>query len=150
MNYIEIVNEYDKEIENIEILRKFIEFSCNKLNLKNVMFNVIITNDKSINEINKKYRGIDRPTDVISFALEDNKQINIPEIRVLGDIYISYDKVKSQALEYNHSEKRELCFLAIHGLLHLLGYDHMVKEDEEKMFKLQKEILEDYGIKRES
>lgn len=150
MNYIEIVNEYDKEIENIEILRKFIEFSCNKLNLKNVMFNVIITNDKSIHEINKKYRGIDRPTDVISFALEDNKQINIPEIRVLGDIYISYDKVKSQALEYNHSEKRELCFLAIHGLLHLLGYDHMVKEDEEKMFKLQKEILEDYGIKRES
>ena len=150
MNYIEIVNEYDKEIENIEILRKFIEFSCNKLNLKNVMFNVIITNDKSIHEINKKYREIDRPTDVISFALEDNKQINIPEIRVLGDIYISYDKVKSQALEYNHSEKRELCFLAIHGLLHLLGYDHMVKEDEDKMFKLQKEILEDYGIKRES
>ena len=150
MNYIEIVNEYDKEIENIEILRKFIEFSCNKLNLKNVMFNVIITNDKSIHEINKEYRGIDRPTDVISFALEDNKQINIPEIRVLGDIYISYDKVKSQALEYNHSEKRELCFLAIHGLLHLLGYDHMVKEDEDKMFKLQKEILEDYGIKRES
>ena len=74
----------------------------------------------------------------------------MPEVRVLGDIYISYDKVISQAKEYNHSIKREICFLAVHGLLHLLGYDHMKKEDEIKMFSLQKELLEDYGIKKES
>jgi len=72
-----------------------------------------------------------------------------PYVRVLGDIYISYDKVISQAEEYGHSTKREICFLAIHGLLHLLGYDHMNKEDEEKMFKLQKELLNSYGIKKE-
>ena len=67
---------------------------------------------------------------------------------MLGDIYISYEKVKSQALEYNHSLVRELCFLAIHGLLHLLGYDHMKKEDEIRMFELQKELLDSYGIKK--
>ena len=150
MNYVEIFNQYNKEVPNIDVLNSFIEFLCNKLGLKNVMFNVIITNNESIHKINKEYRNIDRPTDVISFALEDNKSIDVPEIRVLGDIYISYDKVIEQAKEYGHSEKRELCFLTVHGLLHLLGYDHMTKQDEIKMFNLQKELLEDYGIKKES
>ena len=149
MNYIEVFNEYGA-VEDLDIFKEFISCCTKKLGLKNVMFNVIIINDDSIHEINKKYRGIDRPTDVISFALEDEKQIDVPEVRILGDIYISYDKVISQALEYGHSKKRELCFLGVHGLLHLLGYDHMNKEDEIKMFKLQKELLEEYGIKKES
>ena len=68
--------------------------------------------------------------------------------RVLGDIYISIDQAKLQAKEYGHSLKRELCFLAVHGFLHLLGYDHMTKEEEEKMFHLQKEILDACNIKR--
>ena len=149
MNYVEIFNNYGHSIKDIELLKKFIDYACEYLNLENVMFNVIIVDDKSIHDINKNYRGIDRPTDVISFALEDEKQIDVPELRVLGDIYISYDKVISQALEYNHSQKRELCFLAVHGLLHLLGYDHINSTDEVKMFKLQKELLESYGIKKE-
>ena len=114
------------------------------------MFNVIIIDNDSIHKINKEYRGIDRPTDVITFALEDDKKIDTPEVRILGDIYISYDKVISQAKEYGHSTKRELCFLGVHGLLHLLGYDHMNKKDEEEMFSLQKELLDSYGIKKES
>lgn len=150
MNYIEVINEYEKKVEELEILKDFINYAASNLGLKNVMFNVIIINDNTIHKINKEYRNIDRPTDVITFALEDNKMIETPEVRVLGDIYISYDKVKSQAKEYNHSTKREICFLAVHGLLHLLGYDHMTKEDEEKMFGLQKELLEGYGIKKES
>lgn len=150
MNYIEVINEYEKNVEELEILKDFINYAASNLGLKNVMFNVIIINDNTIHKINKEYRNIDRPTDVITFALEDNKMIETPEVRVLGDIYISYDKVKSQAKEYNHSTKREICFLAVHGLLHLLGYDHMAKEDEEKMFGLQKELLEGYGIKKES
>src|SRR5574344_367372 len=89
----------------------------------------------------KRYRNIDRPTDVITFALEDDKQIDIPGVRVLGDVYISYDKVKMQAKEYEHSTTREICFLAVHGLLHLLGYDHMKKNDEERMFGLQEESM---------
>ena len=150
MNYVEVINNYKDDIKDMDTLKSFIDFCLKSLKLKNVLFNVIIINNDSIHKINKEYRGIDRPTDVITFALEDNKQINMPEVRVLGDIYISYDKVISQAKEYNHSIKREICFLAVHGLLHLLGYDHMKKEDEIKMFSLQKELLEDYGIKKES
>lgn len=149
MNYIEIINEYKKPIEELKLLEDFINYCAFKLKLKKVLFNVIIIDNESIHKINKKYRNIDRETDVITFALEDNKQINIPSIRVLGDIYISYDKVISQANEYNHSTKREICFLAVHGLLHLLGYDHMNKEDEDIMFGLQKELLNSYGIKKE-
>lgn len=151
MNYVEFFNNYGKDLDiNLVALKDFIIYCLDRLSLKKVLFNVIIINNDSIHKINKEYRGIDRPTDVITFALEDNKQINMPEVRVLGDIYISYDKVISQAKEYNHSIKREICFLAVHGLLHLLGYDHMKKEDEIKMFSLQKELLEDYGIKKES
>ena len=150
MNYIEVFNEYDKDIKELNILKDFINYASEKLSLKNVMFNVIIIDNDSIHKINKEYRGIDRPTDVITFALEDDKKIDTPEVRILGDIYISYDKVISQAQEYGHSTKRELCFLGVHGLLHLLGYDHMNKKDEEKMFSLQKELLDSYGIKKES
>ena len=150
MNYIEVFNEYDKDIKELNILKDFINYASEKLTLKNVMFNVIIIDNDSIHKINKEYRGIDRPTDVITFALEDDKKIDTPEVRILGDIYISYDKVISQAKEYGHSTKRELCFLGVHGLLHLLGYDHMNKKDEEEMFSLQKELLDSYGIKKES
>ena len=150
MNYIEVFNDYDKDIKELDILKDFINYASEKLSLKNVMFNVIIIDNDSIHKINKEYRGIDRPTDVITFALEDNKKIDTPEVRILGDIYISYDKVISQAKEYGHSIKRELCFLGVHGLLHLLGYDHMNEKDEEEMFSLQKELLDSYGIKKES
>ena len=70
------------------------------------------------------------------------------DFRLLGDIYISIDKCYSQAMEYGHSRERELCFLATHGILHLLGYDHMNASDEEKMFTLQEELLDGYNIKR--
>ena len=111
-------------------------------------FSVIIVDNKKIHEINKQYRGIDRPTDVISFALEDNEEIEFDHYRVLGDIYISIDKVREQASEYGHSEKRELAFLTVHGFLHLLGYDHMKPEDEKIMFARQEEILNGFGITR--
>ena len=98
-----------------------------------------------IHQINRDYRKIDRPTDVISFAFLDNEDrvsilSNKGEV-VLGDIYISVDIAKKQAEEYGHDISRELKFLFVHGLLHLLGYDHMKKEDEEIMFPLQEEIL---------
>ena len=148
MNYFDIFNEYNNDIKEIDLLDDFINYALDKLKLKDVMFNIIIVNNDKIHELNKTYRNIDRPTDVITFALEDNKNIDIPNLRVLGDIYISYDKVISQANEYGHSIKREICFLAIHGLLHLLGYDHMTKEDEEEMFALQEMILDEQNITR--
>ena len=148
MNEIGIFNEY-KEFEEFNELKPLTEYAVKYLKLDNVMFNVIIVNNEKIHEINKNYRNIDRETDVISFALEDDSIMPETDIRVLGDIYISLDKVISQAKEYNHSLKREVCFLCIHGLLHLLGYDHMNEKDEKIMFSLQEEILDSYGIKRE-
>lgn len=106
-------------------------------------FNIIFISDDEIHEMNKKYRGIDRPTDVISFALEDSSDdgYGLRE-RVLGDIYISIDRARSQAKEYGHSLNRELRFLSVHGFLHLLGYDHMNEEDEKEMFSRQELILD--------
>ena len=150
MNYINVINKYNDGIEDQKTLEDFIKYCIKKLKLKNVMFNVIIINNQEIHKLNKNYRNIDRPTDVITFALEDFDDGIKLSIRMLGDVYISYDKVISQANEYNDSKTRELCFLAIHGLLHLLGYDHMNKEEEKIMFSLQKELLDSYGIKKES
>jgi len=148
LNYFEIINETNKEIKELEEVNNLIEYALKHENLENVFFNIIIVDNKKIREINRDYRNKDAYTDVISFALEDYDDIKT-EFRMLGDIYISIDKANGQAIEYNHSLLRELGFLSIHGLLHLLGYDHM-KEDEEKiMFSKQKEILDSYGISRE-
>ena len=133
--------------EYFSVVHEVLEHGIKKLNVGDVCFNVIIVYNPYIHKLNKEYRNIDRETDVISFALEDDKTFNL-EIRVLGDIYISIDKAKSQSEEYGHSLKRELCFLAVHGMLHLLGYDHMEKDDEKVMFGLQEEILDEMGIKR--
>mgnify|MGYP000546817372 FL=1 len=147
MKNIGIFNETQEKVENLEILEPLLTYALEVENVDNLEFNVIIINNEEIHKINKEYRGIDRPTDVISFALEDYKDIKYEnDYRVLGDIYISVDKVREQAKEYGHSEKRELAFLAVHGLLHLLGYDHMEKEDEKVMFSKQELILDGYGI----
>lgn len=138
----QIYSETDKVTkQEKKYLKKILKHAIRYLKLKNINFNVIIVDNEYIHEINKKYRGIDRPTDVISFALEDYEGENYSDVRILGDIYISIDKARSQAIEYNHSIARELSFLAVHGLLHLLGYDHMEKEDEKIMFEKQELIL---------
>lgn len=134
----------DKELDE---LKDMLSDFCKREDLGNVIFNIIIIDNPTIHKINKEYRDKDAPTDVISFALEDDKTVIEPDgVRILGDIYISIDKVHEQALEYGHSFKRELSFLAVHGLLHLLRYDHMEKSDEEVMFKKQEEVLNYYEI----
>ncbi|MDN4525433.1 rRNA maturation RNase YbeY [Fictibacillus fluitans] len=109
--------------------------------------------DEMIHEINRQYRDKDRPTDVISFAMEEmgegEIEITGAELpRILGDIIISVDTAKVQAEEYGHSFMREIGFLAVHGLLHLLGYDHLNEQDEKQMFGRQDEILTAYGLTR--
>ena len=146
---VEIFNQTDQEIEELETVKKVLESAIVKENLGDVSFNLIIVDNDYIHELNRDYRKIDRETDVITFALEDEDSLVLPEdIRVLGDIYISIDKARSQAEEYGHSLLRELSFLAVHGFYHLLGYDHMTKEDEKVMFGKQEEVLEANGIKR--
>ena len=145
---IEIFNETNVNLEEeLKVVKNVLRHGLEKLKINEAIFNVIIVNNDYIHKLNKEYRHIDRETDVITFALEDDKTFN-PNIRILGDIYISIDKAKSQSEEYNHSLLRELSFLAVHGMLHLLGYDHMKKDEEEVMFKLQEEILDEMDIKR--
>ena len=148
MNEVELIKNVDEDIKELIEVEKFIDFALKYLKLDNVMFNVIIVDNEEIHKINKEYRNIDRPTDVISFALEDDDTFIKIDKRILGDIYISINKAKEQAEEYGHTLLRELCFLTIHGILHLLGYDHMEKDEEEIMFELQERILTEYGIKR--
>lgn len=149
MNQIEIINETKEQIPELETILDLLNFAAQKQQVENIIFNVIIVDNNYIHQLNKEYRGVDRPTDVISFALEDNGSMETEFGRVLGDIYISIDKAREQAKEYGHSLKRELSFLSIHGFLHLLGYDHMDSEEEKEMFEIQELILNEYGIKRE-
>lgn len=121
-----------------------------------------IVSPQEIQELNKQYRNVDAVTDVLSFpvAYVNKEVVNLsafaldsinPETRRLnlGDVIICLDRAKQQAEEYGHSLKREICFLALHGLLHLLGYDHVEKDDEEQMTALQKAILQEVGVTRE-
>ncbi|MCM2999684.1 rRNA maturation RNase YbeY [Paenibacillus cellulositrophicus] len=117
--------------------------------------------DKQIHELNLEYRGIDRPTDVLSFAMnesldeeldivyeleEDEELHDMPE--VLGDIIISLDRAKAQSEEYGHSMEREIGFLFVHGFLHLLGYDHQDAESEAEMMGKQESVLAQVGLTR--
>lgn len=144
----EIINNTNKEIENLDVLGKYTNFLVEKRNLDNAIFNIIFVNSEEIHKINREYRNVDRVTDVISFALEDTPDVSVSSFRLLGDIYICLEKVYEQAELYDHSVLRESCFLITHGLLHLLGYDHMEEDEEKIMFSLQEELLNEYGIKR--
>lgn len=149
MNQYKIFNETDKDLSvEIKKIYELLEFTLKREQLENVEFNVIFVDSNTIHEINKTYRHVDRVTDVISFALEDYKTIELDH-RLLGDIYICTEKAEEQAKEYGHSFLRELSFLTIHGLLHLLGYDHMTEEEEKIMFQKQEDILNEFGVRRE-
>lgn len=148
LNKIGIYNQTEDEVQELATVEKLLNYAVSYEKLDNVEFNVIIVDNQEIHQLNRECRGIDRPTDVITFALEDNTDFPDLDIRILGDIYISLDKAKGQALEYGHSFLRELSFLAVHGFLHLLGYDHMEDNDEKIMFDKQEEILNGFGIKR--
>ena len=136
-----VSEEMLKEVENL------LQFAAEREGVQNqAEVSVTIVTNEDIQQINKEYRGKDTPTDVISFALEEEGEGEVEIVGaemppVLGDIIISADRTREQAEEYNHSFKRELGFLAVHGFLHLLGYDHMTKEEEEEMFTKQKDLL---------
>ena len=143
---LDFISNYKEYEEYEEIYSLLVDKTFKHLKLKfDPIISVSLVDNEFIHQINRDYRGIDRPTDVISFAFLDNEDRNAiyksKEPVCLGDIYISVDKAKEQAEEYGHSLKRELSFLFVHGLLHLLGYDHMIEEDEKVMFRLQDEIL---------
>lgn len=151
MNRIEVFVNVDEKIEELDTVKKVLESAMKKEQLENASLNLIIVDNQYIHELNQTYRNIDRETDVITFALEDEDSLILPtKERILGDIYISIEKAREQSKEYGHSFLRELAFLAVHGFYHLLGYDHMTEEEEKVMFGKQEEVLEEYGIVREN
>ena len=140
--------KYDVDYELIE---KTVKNSLEYENFSdNTEISVTIVGLDEIHQINLERRGIDRLTDVLSFPLIDFTRDKLPEKGkiYLGDIVLCYDKVLSQAEEYGHSTERELAFLTAHSMLHLMGYDHMVPEEEKVMFAKQEEILAKMGLKR--
>jgi len=145
-------NEVSSEFDDFEhYFNDLAKIIFEHLNLDdNFMFEVDLVDEESIHRINRDYRNINRPTDVISFAFEDDNDFSnliskdLP--RDLGEIIICTDVAKKQSEEYHHSFLREMSFLFTHGILHLLGYDHMKEDDEKIMFSIQDEIMEIMGL----
>ena len=108
---------------------------------------ILVTTNEEIQKINREYRNKDMPTDVISFAYNETE--NFGEINMLGDIVISIDRVKEQSSEYGHSDKREFFYVLCHGMLHLLGYDHIDPDDKVVMRKREEEILAAFNYERD-
>ena len=150
IDFLDETNEVKDE--HIELVEKLLQHAAKveKIEEGSEVSITFVTNE-AIHEINREYRDKDQPTDVISFALEEMGEGEVKIIgegipRILGDIIISTDRTREQAAEYGHSFERELGFLAVHGFLHLLGYDHMTEQDEKEMFSKQDEILRSFGL----
>ena len=137
----EILRDYEK------VFKKILKRVKKELKIHGKLgLSVTLCDDEHIQELNKTYRNKNSATDVLSFAIEDNSDVellekikNLTSVREIGDIIISYDKAQSQAKEYGHSLYREICFLYTHGVLHLLGYDHINKSDEDISFAIKRE-----------
>ena len=149
-------NEITKEANEEEIINKVVQTVLELENIKHdLSIYITLTNNEEIHKINKEYREVDRPTDVLSFPMYEREEIENLRIEksddieeILGDIIISIPKVKEQAKEYGHSYERELAYLTTHGMLHLLGYDHMIEEEKIIMREHEEKVLEKLNIHR--
>ena len=151
-----MISNYPEELEFPADIEKNVRAAAEKVGelygVENGEVSVTLTNNEYIHTLNKQYRGIDRPTDVLSFALNESEEPDVedgPDVNVLGDLVISVERAKEQAADYGHSVKREIAFLTVHGMLHLLGYDHMEEEDRIVMEAEQRFVMEKLGIPRE-
>lgn len=135
INIVENIS-FEYPIDKIE---KYVDYLNDKLNNTRI-FSLVAMDNEEIHSINLEFRGVDRPTDVLSFEE--------PTEDYLGDILISIPRAKEQAIDYGHSYERELLFLITHGFLHINGYDHLNDKDEKEMFDLQRKLLDEYGIIR--
>lgn len=164
--YIEMIDETKRLTqEMLEQIRSLLEFAAQKIGKEEKEMAVTFVDNARVHEVNLAYRGIDRPTDVVSLEYKPEEDIFFdeeelaenPELNAfladfdayIGELYISVDKAYEQAEEYGHSFEREMGFLAVHGFLHINGYDHYTPQEEAEMFGLQEEILTAYGLTRE-
>ena len=153
---IQFNNQTSESVDTYEaMITTVVNETIKQENLTNEMLecSFIFVDNEQIREINANYRQKDAVTDVITFAIEDEmpgeiKIQGIPMPRMLGDVFISLPRTREQAERYGHSFERELSFLAVHGCLHLLGYDHIEPEEEKIMFGKQEDVLNALGIRR--
>lgn len=133
-------------IEEDEGVRSAVELAANAAlkheNAESRFLSVVLTTDENIHEYNREYRSVDRTTDVLSFPADEGDDLLAPPDGFLGDIMISIPRAREQAKALGHSTEREILFLTVHGVLHLLGYDHMRPEDEQIMLPVQRSIVE--------
>ena len=151
-----IISNYPEELSFPAEIEENVRAAAEKVGelygVENGEVSVTLTNNDYIHQLNRKYRQIDRPTDVLSFALNESEEPDIengPDINVLGDIILSVERAEEQAADYGHSQRREIAFLTVHGMLHLLGYDHMEEEERLEMEREQRFVMEKLGIPRE-
>ncbi|CAB3391213.1 rRNA maturation RNase YbeY [Kyrpidia spormannii] len=155
MNRVAVWVEQERDAQGVPDVERLIaavlEEAASREGVEAAEVSVVLVDDERIHELNRDYRGVDRPTDVLSFAMREGEgePVQTEEGReLLGDIVISVETAERQANQYGHSLRRELAFLAVHGFLHLLGYDHQSPEQEQVMFGKQEEVLSALGIMR--
>ena len=151
-----IISNYPESLDFDDMITESVREAALKVGelygLGNAEVSVTLTDNAYIHTLNKQYRDIDRPTDVLSFALNESEEpetVGGAEIDVMGDIVISVERAREQAAEYGHSLRREVSFLTVHGMLHLMGYDHMEDADRIEMENEQRFVMEKLGITRE-
>lgn len=155
MNRVAVWVEQERDAQGVPDVERLIaavlEEAASREGVDAAELSVVLVDDERIRELNRDYRGVDRPTDVLSFAMREGEgePVQTEEGReLLGDIVISVETAERQANQYGHSLRRELAFLAVHGFLHLLGYDHQSPEQERVMFGKQEEVLSALGLMR--
>lgn len=134
-------------------IKDLLEIACEELNKENLSLSIIFVGEKEIRRLNNKFRNVDKVTDVLSFPMEEEGGMEFPSFEedvYVGDIVICTKRAREQAKMYGHSYKRELAFLSLHGFLHLLGYDHIEKADEEEMMGIADKILDKANVRREN
>lgn len=149
IEYLDIPEDEDKKEKIEEVLKQC--YKEENINPKYLYVNIILTNPENIRKLNKEYRNIDKETDVLSFPMFEKEELENFESNcqeVLGDIVISIDRVKEQAIEYGHSFERELAYMVVHGFYHLMGYDHMEEEEKKEMRAKEEIVLKALKIER--
>ena len=145
-----VYEQIEKNTQFENIICKVINecFKTEKLENKGIYVSITLTNPDTIWKINKQYRNVDRPTDVLSFPMFEKNEIPNIQNDILGDIVISIAQVEKQAEEYGHSFERELSYMTVHGFYHLMGYDHIEENDKQEMRKKEENILQKIGMER--
>ncbi|WP_438341327.1 rRNA maturation RNase YbeY [Mycoplasma sp. 3341] len=148
INQIELTNETDYQFKYLKKYHQILDAAAQIQKTRKALFvDLVIVDNEEMHKLNKQYRNKDYPTDILSFPFADD-EMNFMDVKFLGQIIISYEKIRQQAHEYNHSIQREFCYIFAHGVMHLFGYDHQTEKEEEEMNALVDKIMDKIKVYR--